>query len=103
MRSCMWADAMAQGMVAGSNMVHHEKQYNGIVLQTVSHLWHAFSVMGRLYTKNENERLEIIQHLIIMLELCTVMMVWCKGTVIGTVPDRSVSKLRRSLLTKSLF
>lgn len=105
MRSCMWADAMAQGMVAGSNMVYHEKQYNGIVLQTVSHLFGMpFSVMGRLYTKNENERLEIIQasdyYARIVYSNDGVVQGYC---VIGTVPDRSVSKLRRSLLTKVYF
>jgi NAD(P)H-nitrite reductase large subunit len=47
MRSCMWPDALVQGMSAGTNMVEHTKPYAGITLITASHFFGlSFHVAG---------------------------------------------------------
>lgn len=104
MRSSMWADAVAQGMTAGTNLVTHEKVYAGIYLQTVSHLFGmSFAVMGRLQ-KQEHERVEIIAkknyYARIVYNHQNSVQGYC---IVGDVPERAISKLRRSLLTQTSF
>ena len=47
MRSCMWPDALVQGMTAATNMIAHTKPYAGVAFITASHFFGlSFHVAG---------------------------------------------------------
>lgn len=61
MRSMMWPDAVAQGMVAGTNMVTLSREYKGVVPLTISHFFGGnFVSCGLLPVKGRSHSVEII-------------------------------------------
>lgn len=102
-RSTMWPDAVAQGIVAGTNMVACSREYKGVVLTTISHFFGGTFVscgLGAFSNQSyqvEEEKTEAYYSIIAYDQNSMV-----KGFILfGS--DISYAGLKRSFLTKTPY
>lgn len=103
MRSCMWSDAIMQGMIAGTNMVMNARQYAGALAITVSHLFglDVVSYQSKLL-KSAKYRIETIRHAdtryTIAYDQNNVVVAF---VAVGT--EVSYTHIKRSLVTRTPY